>query len=143
MHLATCFSDKNNAKIMIVKLEHSAHMCTNSSPKVDCINISAVGGNTETSLYLHYIIGAVAIQSAFFGQGSGSILLDNVGCTGSETRLIDCPSNPIGVHNCVHSEDAGVRCRNRKCATSFIQELDLQSYTILNEGNNSLLCYLP
>ena len=31
-------------------------------------------------------------------------------CTGSESRLIDCPANALGSHNCQHSEDAGVRC---------------------------------
>ena len=54
--------------------------------------------------------GAVALFRATFGQGSGQIWLDNVECTGSEVRLIDCPANPIGTHNCAHSEDAGVRC---------------------------------
>ena len=61
--------------------------------------------------------GAIARSRAFFGQGSGDILLDNVGCTGNETRLIDCTNNGIGVHNCVHAEDAGVTCLSREITT--------------------------
>ena len=57
-------------------------------------------------------LGAIARTNAFFGAGSGPIGLDNVACAGSETRLIDCPANPIGVHNCVHAEDAGVTCQS-------------------------------
>jgi hypothetical protein len=36
--------------------------------------------------------------------------LDNVGCSGAESRLIDCSHNAIGSHDCSHSEDAGVTC---------------------------------
>ncbi|XP_063962816.1 deleted in malignant brain tumors 1 protein-like isoform X2 [Lytechinus pictus] len=51
-----------------------------------------------------------ALGSARYGQGSGSILLDNLGCTGSETSLLNCPHNGVGSHNCGHSEDAGLSC---------------------------------
>ena len=54
--------------------------------------------------------GATAYSAAFFGQGTGPILLDEVNCFGTESRLAFCPANPIGNHNCGHSEDAGVRC---------------------------------
>ena len=50
----------------------------------------------------------MARSNAFYGQGSGPINIDDLGCTGSELRLIDCPFSPI--HNCAHSEDAGVDC---------------------------------
>ena len=52
-----------------------------------------------------------AIGSARFGQGSGSIWLDSVTCTGSESTLASCGHLGVGtVGNCSHSEDAGVRC---------------------------------
>ena len=58
--------------------------------------------------------GATAVLFAQFGPGTGRILLDNVACRGSESRLINCGHNAIGVHNCIHAEDAGVRCQ-REC----------------------------
>ena len=48
---------------------------------------------------------------AHFGGGSGPIHLDNVRCVGTEQRLVDCLANPVGDHNCLHSDDAGVRCQ--------------------------------
>ena len=55
--------------------------------------------------------GATAYSNAYFGQGSGSIILDNVICTGSELTLADCSHLGIGItRSCSHSEDAGVTC---------------------------------
>ena len=54
-------------------------------------------------------LGSVATTTGFT-NGAGQIWLDDVQCRGSEARLIDCPANALGTHNCVHSEDAGVRC---------------------------------
>ena len=56
------------------------------------------------------ITGAVALTSGFT-QGNGSIWLDEVRCSGSESWLANCPASPIGLHDCGHSEDAGVRCQ--------------------------------
>ena len=61
-------------------------------------------------LKLYTFEGSTNILRAGYGQGTGPIVLDNVACVGSETRLIDCPGNPIGTHNCNHGEDAGVIC---------------------------------
>ena len=52
---------------------------------------------------------AVAHINAFYGQGTGLILLDNVECTGTESKLYDCVT--IDSHNCDHSEDAGASCQ--------------------------------
>ena len=48
--------------------------------------------------------------TAGFTNGAGRIWLDNVNCRGTESRLVDCPASELGVHNCGHHEDAGVRC---------------------------------
>ena len=61
----------------------------------------------------------VALGRAYFGSGSGEIYLDSVVCNGSEGALQQCTASPIGVHNCDHSEDAGVRCGGINCIPTF------------------------
>ena len=52
-----------------------------------------------------------AIGSAGFGQGSGSIWLNSVTCTGNESTLASCGHLGVGItSSCHHNEDAGVRC---------------------------------
>lgn len=48
--------------------------------------------------------------NAFFGQGTGPVWMDNIGCTGKESSQIHCRG---GTHKCDHSRDAGVVCDNR------------------------------
>ena len=52
-----------------------------------------------------------AIGSAGFGQGSGSIWLNNVICIGNESILASCGHAGINIsRTCNHLNDAGVRC---------------------------------
>ena len=48
--------------------------------------------------------------SAYFGEGSGLILLDDVNCGGSESSIFQCRHRIFGEHDCNHWEDAGVVC---------------------------------
>ena len=39
------------------------------------------------------------------------ILLNNITCAGTETRLTDCPRSGVGTHNCSHTHNVVVSCR--------------------------------
>ncbi len=58
-------------------------------------------------LLLFFCLGATVYDPT---PGTGQIWLDNVQCQGTEITLINCPSNNVGSHNCVHAEDVGVTC---------------------------------
>ena len=50
-------------------------------------------------------------SGAYFGQGSGPIWLDNIGCIGNESTLASCSHLGFNItRSCGHYEDAGVRC---------------------------------
>lgn len=48
---------------------------------------------------------------AFFGPGSGPIVMDQVECWGLEDSLAECAFDPTP--DCTHDEDAGVLCYGR------------------------------
>lgn len=58
---------------------------------------------------------AEAIPGGYFeaGESSSPIWMDDVTCYGNEMYVTHCISSPIGVHNCNHSQDAGVRCYSK------------------------------
>ena len=51
--------------------------------------------------------------SARFGAGSGRIWLDNVGCSGNESSIVNCQHSGWGAQNCGHHEDASVICSSK------------------------------
>ena len=67
---------------------------------------------------------------AYFGEGQGEIYIENVQCNGNESTLEDCPASEVGVHDCTHSEDAGVRCQSM-CASMYVQ---VHECTVLELG---------
>ena len=46
--------------------------------------------------------------AAYYGEGTGRILLDEVNCKGDESNILDCAHGGRGEHDCSHGEDAGV-----------------------------------
>ncbi|XP_066544792.1 scavenger receptor cysteine-rich type 1 protein M130-like [Amia ocellicauda] len=51
-----------------------------------------------------------APQEAHWGEGNGTLWLDEVSCRGTERALLECRSSPPGSHDCTHKEDAAVLC---------------------------------
>ena len=47
-----------------------------------------------------------------YGPTTSPILLDNLGCSSSNTHLRVCPHGGIGVHNCDHNQDVILSCRS-------------------------------
>ena len=59
---------------------------------------------------LGYSRAVQALRYAEFGEGVVDTLLDNLRCQGDEETVFDCPHGGLGLHDCTHREDAGVRC---------------------------------
>ncbi len=63
---------------------------------------------------LIFTIDGTATVQASYGQGSGTIAMENVACSGTETDLFACKSSPIfDIGTCTHAEDAGVVCEGQ------------------------------
>ena len=86
------------------------------------------------------LTGALARTNAFYGRGSGLIMVTNVGCTGEEQSLLNCTHTGYGVTSCGHYEDAGVRCPGKWCCLSkctiFFACLQISNIELLRKVHN-------
>lgn len=59
---------------------------------------------------------------AVYGQGSGTIWLTNVTCSGHETNIAKCFHSYWGKTNCNHDADISIVCdpgKMRQCSESY------------------------
>ena len=70
--------------------------------------------NTDQLCMTLSMAGAEGLRFAFFGQGIGDIVLDNVRCNLREEALLECGHRGLfrAHEDCNHSKDAGVRCHS-------------------------------
>ena len=47
-----------------------------------------------------------------YTQGTNAIVLDNVACSSSDTRLVDCRRSSLFFINCDHSDEVALECTN-------------------------------
>ena len=83
-----------------------------------CISINAVPTLKGSMSYIKKIFllvpraNSLAVSSASFGQGTGSIVLDDVKCLGSEANIAQCANKGWYNNDCSHKEDVGVICNS-------------------------------
>ena len=84
----------------------------------------------------------IPVGNAYFGQGNGNIVMDNVQCTGTEPSITNCLYTSY--HNCLPSEDAGVICTCKHCSphTMSINNWKLYSSTVITSLHVKMLIFL-
>lgn len=90
-----------------------ANMYTTTSLKrTDLPRIVAVIEENLLVFVLFFLVHSLAASavSTGFPNGTAQIWLQDINCTGVESRLIDCPLNSFGSSDCDHSQAAGVNC---------------------------------
>ncbi|KAJ8043107.1 Galectin-3-binding protein B [Holothuria leucospilota] len=62
---------------------------------------------------LGYQGSVITYKNAFFGEGSGLIWSNELQCTGNESLLSECKSQPLEL-DCNHGQDVGILCEAEK-----------------------------
>ena len=85
---------------------------------MDFVCIMSIYAESKCTFHLiyvyHFFPDAEFFRNAQFGEGDpfSPIFLDRLVCHGNEEQLLSCDSQfSFGLHQCDHSEDAGVACQ--------------------------------
>ena len=101
-------------RLSLLRLSHGSYgrveVYYSSSWGTVCDDLWDINDGNVVCRELGYGRATSVYQSAAYGQGSGTIWMDGVRCTGSERRLSSCSFSGWGNHDCSHSEDASVVC---------------------------------
>ena len=75
------------------------------------ISIDKNKNKSFTCIYYGFFnfVAATYHPSAYFGQGTGPVLINNVECSGSESRLLTCSFGVAETYD-THSKDVSIRC---------------------------------
>lgn len=73
------------------------------------------------SLYtIHAGLVLYQTASSTFGTGSGPVFFSNIGCSGSEQHLLECPKTVFVGTYCTHSRDVGLKCERKLHSSTTI-----------------------
>ncbi|XP_062310761.1 galectin-3-binding protein A-like [Osmerus eperlanus] len=73
---------------------------------------------------LQFPAAEAAVSGGTYGEGSGSIWLDDMDCKGTEKSLSSCTFKDWALTDCSHKEDAGVVCETGSNMSSTVHLLD-------------------
>ena len=90
--------------------EGRVELCENGEWGTVCDDRWSLNDANVVCSVLGYSGASEAPCCARYGEGTGRIILDDVGCSGSEESLLSCSHNGLYVHNCKHREDASAVC---------------------------------